>query len=500
MKKTWPTIRKDKRPGTGEKAWLVDGRFNRGGHAFGKRHYADTEEAARELARQLRIQREQEGAASFGASSADLEDLRRARETLNTITAPAPASINAAVVELVAARKRLADFAARDHETLADALAELRAAREKLAEIAPPAPASIIEAVGELGEAREILAPHGKTLREAAEFMAAHLAALEKLKSRTVRETVAELLAEKTSKRLSARYLGDLAVRLEVFATGRKESIEKKGGRVWEVKELRPFGDRMMNDIKSDEIEEWISGLEVFQPGRSNFGKPLSATSRNNFRRCLGVLFSFAASKAYCSGNPAAEVTKVKTVSDGVGILTVEQTKKLLANADAAILPFLAIGAFAGLRRSEIERLNWSEVSLEEREIEIKARNTKSARRRIVTISDNLAAWLRPYAKTSGPVLMLSPDAMRGAFERAREEAGIKTWPSNALRHGFASYHYQEHKNAALLAAELGHTDSDLLFDHYRSLVKGPAAKAYWQIRPESDNADNVIAMPAAVA
>jgi integrase len=89
---------------------------------------------------------------------------------------------------------------------------------------------------------------------------------------------------------------------------------------------------------------------------------------------------------------------------------------------------------------------------------------------------------------------------MTDAFERSRKKAGIDPWPHNALRHGFASYHYGKHKNANLLAAEMGHCDTKLIFEEYRSLVKPKDAKAYWEIRPESDKADNVIVLAGAVA
>jgi integrase len=54
------------------------------------------------------------------------------------------------------------------------------------------------------------------------------------------------------------------------------------------------------------------------------------------------------------------------------------------------------------------------------------------------------------------------------------------------LRHGFASYHLARFNNAALLALELGHTNSNLVFQHYRQLVKPKQAERYWKIAPAS--------------
>ena len=91
-------------------------------------------------------------------------------------------------------------------------------------------------------------------------------------------------------------------------------------------------------------------------------GKRLSPVTRNNFRRVLIVAFNFAKEHGYCVGNPAEEPLKRRDRTDR--ILAVDETAQPLENAAAEILPYVAIGAFAGLRRAELERLNWKEVDL----------------------------------------------------------------------------------------------------------------------------------------
>jgi integrase len=67
-------------------------------------------------------------------------------------------------------------------------------------------------------------------------------------------------------------------------------------------------------------------------------------------------------------------------------------------------------------------------------------------------------------------------------LEAARAAAGIGVWPNNALRHSFASYYLAHFKRAgaAELALEMGHTNTNLVFQHYRQLVKPNEAKRYW--------------------
>ena len=85
------------------------------------------------------------------------------------------------------------------------------------------------------------------------------------------------------------------------------------------------------------------------------------------------------------------------------------------------------------------------------------------------------------------------------ARRKTRDAIGLKTWPANALRHSFASYHLAEFKNAAATATELGHTSPAMLYKHYRELVRPDAAAHWWQIAPPKDYG-NVIAFGAEVA
>jgi integrase len=61
------------------------------------------------------------------------------------------------------------------------------------------------------------------------------------------------------------------------------------------------------------------------------------------------------------------------------GILTITQAARLLESATREGLPYIAIGLFAGLRRAEIERLDWSEIDFESGLIEVTADNAKNS-------------------------------------------------------------------------------------------------------------------------
>lgn len=314
------------------------------------------------------------------------------------------------------------------------------------------------------------LEPFGCSLLDAAKAYAQALR--QQSASEKVSVALRAFLAAKAKDNLRPRYLKDLRVRLNRFSDS--------------------FGERSLASISSGEINAWLRGFQPF--------------NRNTFRLRLSALFSYAAERGWCTSNPVAGIKKARA-SIVIGLLEPEQFARLLELADEQTLPYWLLGGFAGLRRAELERLEWKEVRFESGLIEVPVLKSKTASRRFVTIQPNLAAWLEPYRGRKGNVC---PPNLRSLLEIDRFNAGIwkptqvgikalkaigkevdpatvknlKPWPSNGLRHSFASYHLANFADAARLALELGHTDQKLLFQHYRELVTPEQAAKWWGIRP----------------
>ena len=351
--------------------------------------------------------------------------------------------------------------------------------------------------------AARVLEPFGVSLLESAKFYAEHLRQIRT--SQKVSIVVKEIMAAKEHDELRPRYLKDLRVRLNRFSES--------------------FGERPIASISAGEVDNWLRSLQV---------KPVT---RNTIRLRLGVLFSYAVQRGWCQKNPIEEVRKVRANASPIGILTPEDFAKVLEAASEQTLPYWLVGGFAGLRRAEIERLEWKDIHFDlakyraftqavatgnkeaiakaEKEwrasalIEVPALKSKTASRRFVQIQDNLAAWLEPYIGRTGQVCppnlrkLLEADRTNAGFKGKRPDrtdsdktdALLKTWPPNGLRHSFASYHLAHSNDAAKLALELGHTDQELIFRNYRELVKPNQAEKYWGIRPATQT--NLVAISA---
>lgn len=270
-------------------------------------------------------------------------------------------------------------------------------------------------------------------------------------KSMTVKELSARFLASLDRRGLSENHRYATRLRLERFEDD--------------------HGDWMACDISSEVAGDWLHGL-----GLANL-------TVNHYRAALLQMFNHAVKIEAVEKNPIEAVDKLKAEGQEVGILSPEETADLLTHSPAEILPALAVGLFAGLRRSEISRLDWSDIDFEQGHVEVKARNTKSAARRLVPMRDALREWLTPHRQRRG-LVMPSEMVYRSRLDEARKSAGIKTWPNNALRHSFASYNLAAFQNGAALAGEMGHGSTKMIFEHYRALVTPKKGKAFWSILP----------------
>jgi integrase len=244
------------------------------------------------------------------------------------------------------------------------------------------------------------------------------------------------------------------------------------------------YGQVEIHSIRKADIEDWI--------GESEW-KP---RTRKNYIVTLTTIFNYAISSEYCATNPAERVPRPILDDNPPGILTPDQAQALLAAALDCMPEMaapIAIGLFAGLRRSEICALDWSEIDLDARTIEVKAAKAKTRQRRIVKIQENLLEWLLKAAKKTGEV---APDVdlfgerlkhLVNGRAASKDDPGrppvVKEWPHNGLRHSFGSFHFGKFKNENLTAAEMGNSPG-VVFKHYRAVVKPPEVDSFWQITP----------------
>jgi len=310
----------------------------------------------------------------------------------------------------------------------------------------------------EYSEARKHL--DSVSVVDAARFYARHHG--KGIKRKPVAEAVKEMIAAKKLGGVSEVYLNDLQYRLGVF------------------------GERFHCDLVSLAPEDVQSFFDSVT---------LSPRSFNNFLSMLRTFFRFAQERRWLSKetNLLESVKRRKDKRTPVEILTPAEMTALLEHATPEIAPCLALGAFAGLRSEEILRLEWKDVTKRPGFIEVAADKAKTATRRLVPITHNLAFWLAMSPSHEG---RLWKDTKAMFFKTRLQVAGKAkvTWKQNVLRHSAISYRLAELQNINQVALEAGNSPK-MIHQHYRELATPEQAKSWFSITPKI--AENIVLITA---
>lgn len=290
---------------------------------------------------------------------------------------------------------------------------------------------------------------------------------------KTVQEVVAEFLDAQRGAGLSEVYIGDLKYRCQTFANAFPCAI---------------------TELTRGRIHEFLSGLKRRRTFKGSEARSsLSKRSYNNFRSVLRTLFDFAKRRRYVPRDfeEMEVVERVKNAHSEIEIFSAAEMALLLAHADKMI-PFIAIGGFAGLRHAELKRLDWREVDLQRDFIEVTKGKAKTAARRLIPVQPNLKAWLLPWRRESGPVCPVKDSNWQ--LKDIASAAGVK-WKHNALRHSFISYRVAAVQDVAKIALEAGNSPQ-VIFSNYRELVRPDQAAAWFAIFPPT--VENIVPLQAA--
>jgi integrase len=335
------------------------------------------------------------------------------------------------------------------------------ASYDRAIELLRPRGLSLEVAAANCAKAFNILG--GDLIIEAANFYNRPRA--DQITRKTVAGVVAELIAAREARGKSARYLGHLSTRLNRFAKSHAVDI---------------------STVTTVDVQRWLDGLTV------------APQTAKNFRTVLFTLFQFAESRGSIlkSSNPVADTETISANGGAIEIYSAKEITALLSAAPADFVPVLALGAFAGLRSAEAERLGWSDIDLAGGFIRVASDKAKTRSRRLVPTLPNLSAWLAPDAGQKGNVWKHGPNILRAA--RAEAVAAAKTpWKDNALRRSFISYRLASVQDAAKVSLVAGNSPG-VVCKHYRELVKPEAAAAWFAVKPEGPA--NLVSLPATAA
>ena len=289
----------------------------------------------------------------------------------------------------------------------------------------------------------------------------------ERSKSIPLKDALEDYLAAKKIKGLSERYSRSL------------ESLRKI---------LEPLRDRNIREITPSEIDEIVLGVG---------GKE---RRKNNVRDDIATFFRWCRKKEILPDG----ITSAERAEEFINphpkklFFSKEELEVIIEKCAPEWLPWLLIGAFAGIRSEEIQRLEWSDVRLDRGMIDVRSETAKTRQRRLVPIQPNLQAWLEPYRGFEGTVcpdridnyirFLTAPE--EGYSWRQRSKRAIQ-WKANGLRHSYGSYRLAIIQNAPQVAEEMGNS-VPMIKKHYAETVYPAEGAGWFSIMPSSDHARNV--------
>lgn len=278
---------------------------------------------------------------------------------------------------------------------------------------------------------------------------------------------------------------------LDDFANGgrrqRPRSMSYRRSIVQIRNRLVSLQDRLVSELTPRDIENAVQGM--------------TPSVRNYTLKILSCAFNLGVVRGYMSENPVRKVEQTHVLSKEIAVFTPPQVASILSSAeenDPALIPFLAISFFAGVRRSELLRMDWSYVELAEEYIRLPKNITKTRQGRHIPIEPNLAKWIAPHSQVSGPIVPYSSDTLR-KHERILRTKHCVPSIKHGPRHCYGTYWLAMHGNIDRLMLSMGHTDFETTQEHYAKAATQREARAFWDIHP-SRNSTSLKLVPFAQA
>ena len=236
------------------------------------------------------------------------------------------------------------------------------------------------------------------------------------------------------------------------------------------------IGAKSIQAVAAADIDGWLSSHPEWSP----------KTKLNNLKYASS-LFAWCVRKRMLTFNPCMGVERPVVPFKAVKILTVAQIRQLLKTCceeDPALLGFLALVLFGGLRVAEARRCKTS--NLANNTIDLGGESCKLNERRCVKMSAQLQSWILVWMQRSAAWAEADGGVEVPNFANRLKSlvklSGVAL-PRNGLRHSFCSY------NLELLGADAtaraANNSPTMLFKHYAAMVSKEDAQAFAGILPE---------------
>lgn len=256
----------------------------------------------------------------------------------------------------------------------------------------------------------------------------------------------------------------------EAYKTASKKFLKRMSPRL---------GSSFIQNITARDIDKAVSSEVTGGP-----------RAFNNLLSTISAVFSFARKQGYLPRTEKTEAELVERKATGhiekIAIYTPQEIHTILNSISEDMIPFIALGAFAGIRTEEIFRMRWEMIDLQKGFILLDRGFTKTRRRRVVPINNALRSWLQPLHKEKGALFPYRNsqelgNALRAAWPRDKAKKPLVERRRNALRHSYGTYRFAELQDEQKVSAEMGNSPQELR-EHYAELATPKDAETWFAV------------------
>jgi integrase len=233
---------------------------------------------------------------------------------------------------------------------------------------------------------------------------------------------------------------------LELYSKQNKRSWARDEISLDHLKEF--FKGKYISEITAEQVERYKAKRRADRVRPEAEEKPgvdpklISPSTINRELACLKTCLNHAVDWEKLDRNPAAKVKKFKEPPAKERILTIDEMKRLLAEAREELRPVLIIALNTGMRKNEVLSLRWKDADFVKGFIHIA--DSKSGRSRDIPMNSPTFETLRAMDR-SGEFVFENPETkthvldVKTGFKGACRRAGIKGVRFHDLRHTAAS-------------------------------------------------------------
>ncbi len=236
-----------------------------------------------------------------------------------------------------------------------------------------------------------------------------------------------------------------------------------------------------LDEIDLTAIERWRSKA---------LSRGVKPTSVN---RCLNPLRSVLSRSVewdYLEHHPLANLKQLKVDrSKPIRTLTGDERERFLEairQRDEFLRPFALMAYYTGMRYGEITSLEWRDVNLAERQITLRAENTKTAASRAIPINDALLGELSAWRQSPRPNnTYVFPGksgerrtSVRKVWLRFCRDTGLTNFQFKSLRSDACSRLIKAGVSPAIAQRILGHADISTTIRYYTAIGNDDLSRA----------------------